>query len=143
MSSKPGSNVSTGYPALDKMVNDAENNPPDLIRGKWCLIQMNPILQREERLNIGVAFKAQRGKVIVFRLLTSMERYRAVYGDRSMDNLNFLLAMLAEASLGARTLQKVSPHILYRPWKPAQGISVKEILDSMFEAVVAPLGEKP
>jgi len=122
-------------PALDRRV--INTSPKHLVRGKWCAVRLTPNLRGEELINIGVAFKTTRGK-LSFRLLPSLQGFRAIYGENGVDNLEFLRMLLEDETHETHTLPlpEISPHLTYGPWKPAQGVSVDKILESMFQEVV-------
>jgi len=129
-------------PGLDKLLDGMETRPPPRIQGKWCIIQIDPTLYREERINIGVAFRPLYGRKIFSRLLPSLNALGALYGEQSLDNLNFMLSILRKCLHDVRKVPDVSPHISFGQWKYASGNSVEEILDNMFKLQVAPLDWK-
>lgn len=108
---------------------------PSLVKGKWWPIRFTPDRVSGEVLNVGIAFRPNRGKVHV-KLLPDVKGFRTLFGRDGANNLEFALALTSELIRRTGDLVTPSPQITFGDPKPAQGINAIQILESLFDSVV-------
>jgi len=114
-----------------------------MVKGKWCAIRFSPNPSTGEVLNIGVAFKPERGRVQT-RMLLSAAGFKALFGANGVENFNFLLAVVAQTIHASGGFESPSPHVSFSHPLPIQGDNVQSILDSLYEAsVILRIPEEP
>lgn len=123
-------------PNLDRLVK-ADNLRHAQIRGKWFPIHLVPDFASDERINVGVGFKDEVGRVHV-RFISSLRGLTSLYGRAAARNFQFLLAVAMEhIQKGNNDLSEISPHIQIGKERFASGDSVGSILDSYFSTAVS------
>lgn len=122
--------------ALERLL--IQNNEKKLIKGEWFNIRWSPDLATGEVLNIGVGF-IENGRVYS-RLLSYFERLRCLFGERGIYHAELVTSIVLE-SLRLNKKDSPIPQVSYRNNGFAQGISVDEVLTSLFNQTV-PLAKK-
>lgn len=106
------------------------------IDGKWAEIQLLPDLATGEVLNIGVCFKKKGDQDFLFKLAPNLNPLGCLFGNSSLEQFRFLLEAANEHFSMYGDQVPLSPHIRIGNYRPASGISEKEILDSQFQRMV-------
>jgi hypothetical protein len=121
---------------LEKLLG--QQTQKNLVKGEWFNIRWSPDLATGEKLNIGVGFI--EGERVHSRLLSYFERVRCLYGDRGIYHAELVTSIVGESLRQNRKLSPI-PQISYDKSGYAQGLSIDEILTSLFEQTV-PLQNK-
>ncbi len=122
--------------ALEKLLTESNENK--IVKGNWFNIRWTPDLATGEVLNIGVGF-VENGRVYS-RILNYFERLKCLFGERGVYHAGLVTSIVAE-SLRLNEEKPPIPQVTYKNNGFAQGVSVDEILSSLFDQTV-PLGRK-
>ncbi|MDN3525667.1 hypothetical protein QWY79_10370 [Halomonas sabkhae] len=134
---------------IDQLQQDEPVASPQITRGRWFNIQLQPNLFAGEKLNVGVGFVDQTGRLHT-RVSNNLSRLRCLYDDRvDLEGIQMLVGLAGD--LFDRELYEpdmpgaVSPQLSFSTPSYAAGTCVEEILETFYEqtvSLVPPLQEK-
>lgn len=129
----------TTLPSTDIALNlfdDASHSNVPKITGQWFSIKITPDLVADDSFNIGVVFIGNHDHKLRYKLIPSAKPFQCLYGFDGLDNFNFLLQSTRELLDSGVFGESVSPHISYSQPSHSSGITVDEILTSLYNTKV-------
>ncbi|MGE4534687.1 hypothetical protein [Halomonas sp.] len=134
---------------LEQLQQDEPTTSPQLTRGQWFNIQLQPNLFASEQLNVGVGFVDQSGRLHT-RVSDNLSRLRCLYDDRvDLEGMQMMVGLAAD--LFDREQYEpdmpgaISPQLSFSKPSYAAGASIEEILETFYEqtvSLVPPLQDK-
>ena len=125
--------MSTSWHSL---ISNKENNSNDLISGEWFTVRFIPDHVAGEVFNIGVVF-IDEYKNAHYRLINNADAFSCLFGEIGKANINFLLNVVDQVLSDNSYLVTPSSSIVYSSRKTAQGDSVNDILDDLFNSMIS------
>lgn len=134
---------------LDQLQQDEPATSPQLTRGRWFNIQLQPNLLAGEQLNVGVGFVDQTGRLHT-RVSDNLSRLSCLYDDRvDLEGMQVLVELAADlfdrGQYEPDMPGTISPQLSFSQPSYAAGASIEEILETFYEqtvSLVPPLQEK-
>lgn len=113
----------------------------NIIKGEWFVIRLMPDIIKEEVFNVGVVFIDQ-SKNCHFKLIENSNVFKLLFGTNGLENINFLLDNVNDLLKANQYLSTPSPNIIYSSLKTAQGESIEEILNDLYDSMISLAGCK-
>lgn len=109
---------------------------PTSIAGEWFCVRFSPDKTTGEIFNVGVVFIDQDQQCHT-KLLENTNAFECLFGSLGVANIRFLLTVVEEALADNQYNISPSPHISYSPRQTAQGDSIDEILDDLYQSMIS------
>ncbi len=107
-----------------------------LIKGEWFTVRFMPDRITGEIFNIGVVF-IDDVQNCHFKLIENANAFKCLFGTSGVANIAFMLDSVRELLDNNHYLLTPSPNIIYSTPQTAQGESINEILDDLFDSMVS------
>ncbi|WP_296205696.1 DUF3037 domain-containing protein [Psychrobacter sp. UBA3962] len=127
--------------AWESLILESNSNSKELITGEWFTVRFIPDIVANEVFNIGVVFIDQDNQ-FHYKLIPNANAFRCLFGERGEANINFLLRVVDEFLKNNSYFLTPSPHIKYSNRQTAQGTSIEEILNDLFDSMVSLICKK-
>jgi hypothetical protein len=123
---------------ISGLFDDAAPMRSPTVTGKWFPIRLSPDLATGELFNIGVAFVegGKKGGRIHVKMLESARSFKCLFGASGVENVTFLINVVAEHLRQTRDLVSPSPQVSFGPMAFASGDSVDQILARLYATMV-------
>ena len=112
-----------------------ETGAPSLVGGQWFTIRLMPDLVTGELFNVGVAFIDNSGN-LHHRFIPNARPFQCLFGNKGLDNFNFLLNTVKKRFHQNDTTTIISPHVSFTTSAYASGDSIPEIIDTLFDTMI-------